>query len=213
MILIKSAQDKFIGEKDHEKFKKHFDLFKDKEGIWRCGGRLAKVDIPAPARHSIFLPHDHHLTTLLVRRAHKRVLHNGVKDTLTEVRSRYMYWVVKGRSLVKRIVRECVICKRYEGQLCLGPPSPLLPDFRVTQEPPLTHTGVDFAGPLHIKTATADTYDKVWIRLYTCSVTRVVHLNTVPKLSALAFIRSLKRFTACRGLPRKFVSDNGKTFK
>ena len=211
MILIKSAQDKFIREKDHEKFKKQFDLFKDKEGIWRCGGRLAKVDIPGPAKHPIFLPHDNHLTTLLVRRAHKWVLHNGVKDTLTEVRSRY--WVVKGRSLVKRIVRECVICKRYEGRPCLGPPSPPLPDFRVTKEPPFTHTGVDFAGPLHIKTATADTDDKVWICPYTFSVTRAVHLDIVPKLSAFAFIRSLKRFTAHRGLPWKFVSDNGKTFK
>ena len=140
------------------------------------------MDIPAPARHPIFLPHDHHLTTLLVRRAHKRVLHNGVKDTLTEVRLRY--WVVKGRSLVKRIVRECVICKRYEGRPCLGPPSPPLPDFRVTKEPPFTHTGVDFAGPLHIKTATADFVDKVWICLYTCSVTQAVHLDIVPRAQA-----------------------------
>jgi hypothetical protein len=33
------------------------------------------------------------------------------------------------------------------------------------------------------------------------------------ELTTSAFIRSLKRFSARRGLPKKFVSDNGKTFK
>jgi len=40
-----------------------------------------------------------------------------------------------------------------------------------------------------------------------------VHLEVVPDLTTAAFLRSLKRFTARRGLPRRFVSDNGKTFK
>ncbi len=42
---------------------------------------------------------------------------------------------------------------------------------------------------------------------------RAVHLDVVPDLSTQTFIRSLKRFCARRGLPRKIVSDNAKTFK
>ena len=49
--------------------------------------------------------------------------------------------------------------------------------------------------------------------LYTCCVTRAVHLEVVPDLMTAAFLRCLKRFTARRGLPKQFVSDNGKTFK
>ena len=33
------------------------------------------------------------------------------------------------------------------------------------------------------------------------------------ELSTVAFIRCLKKFSARRGLPRKIVSDNAKTFK
>lgn len=44
-------------------------------------------------------------------------------------------------------------------------------------------------------------------------VTRAVHLDIVPDASTGTFIRCLKRFAARRGLPRKFVSDNAKTFK
>ena len=46
-----------------------------------------------------------------------------------------------------------------------------------------------------------------------CCVTRAVHLEVVPDLTTAAFLRSLKRFAARRGLPRRFVSDNNKTFK
>ena len=35
----------------------------------------------------------------------------------------------------------------------------------------------------------------------------------VNELSTSAFIRCLKRFTARRGLPRRIISDNAKTFK
>ena len=62
-------------------------------------------------------------------------------------------------------------------------------------------------------TSSVDGTQKVWICLYTCCVPRAVHLELVPDLSTPAFLRSLKCFTARRGLPSKIVSDNGKTFK
>lgn len=70
-----------------------------------------------------------------------------------------------------------------------------------------------FAGPLHVKSGNSAEDSKTWIVLYTCCVVRAVHLDIVPDMSTSTFLRSLKRFTARRGLPRKFVSDNGKTFK
>ena len=54
---------------------------------------------------------------------------------------------------------------------------------------------------------------KVWICFYTCCITRAIHLDVVPDMSTITFIRSLKRFCARRGLPRRFILDNGKTFK
>ena len=46
-----------------------------------------------------------------------------------------------------------------------------------------------------------------------CCVVRAVHLDLVPDMSALTFIRSFKRFAARRGLPSRVISDNGKAFK
>lgn len=53
----------------------------------------------------------------------------------------------------------------------------------------------------------------MWLCLYTCCVTRAVHLDLVPDLNATTFIRSFKRFSARRGVPARMVSDNAKTFK
>ena len=54
---------------------------------------------------------------------------------------------------------------------------------------------------------------KAWICLFTCLVTRALHLEVVLNMSTETFIRCLKRFAARRGLPQRFISDNGKTFK
>ena len=54
---------------------------------------------------------------------------------------------------------------------------------------------------------------KVWVVLYTCAVTRAVHLDVVPDSSASAFLRSLKRFIGRRGVPSLMISDNATCFK
>ena len=77
----------------------------------------------------------------------------------------------------------------------------------------VTFTGVDFAGPLYIRDTTAAGAQKVWICLYTCCISRVVHLDLVPNLTAEAFIRCFKRFSARSGFPVRMISDNAKTFK
>ena len=53
---------------------------------------------------------------------------------------------------------------------------------------------------------------KVWICLYTCGVTRAVHLELVRKMATEVLLRSFKRFTARGDVPAKVISDNAKTF-
>ena len=60
-------------------------LYLDEDVIWRCGGRLGNSDLLYLTKHPILLPRSHRFTLLVVRRAHKRVLQSGVKDTLAEV--------------------------------------------------------------------------------------------------------------------------------
>ena len=159
----------------------------------------------------MLIPKEHALTTLIVHSAHQRVQHNGVKETLGEIQGKY--WIVQGRSLVKAVIHKCVVCKRFEGKHFSSPPAPPLPSFRVTEAPPFTYTAVDFAGPVYIGREKGKEVDKVWICLFTCCITRAIHLDLVRDMSTPTFIRALKRFSARRGLPKRILSDNAKTFK
>ncbi|XP_074608745.1 uncharacterized protein LOC141863176 [Acropora palmata] len=89
------------------------------------------------------------------------------------------------------------------------PKEPPLPSSRVSDDPPFSNTGIDFAGPLY----TSDNGSKIYICLFTCASTRVVHLQLVDSLSVTAFLQAFRRFAARSSLPARLISDNAKTFK
>ncbi len=210
-LWMKAAQASLVHEREFGVWETQFGLFRDDDGVWRCGGRLANANLPFTTKHPALLDRRHVFTTLVVKDAHERVFHNGTKETLTQVRTQY--WIVKGRSFIRQIIRKCVTCRRYDGLPHHGPPPPPLPEFRVTRTPPFAYTGVDFAGPLYTQTSGSGGSSKVWMCLYTCCTTRAVHLDLVQDMNAHSFIRCLKRFTARRGLPHKMLSNNAITFK
>lgn len=211
LLWIKDMQSQMQGDKKFPLWKCQLGLFMDDSGVWRCGGRLSNSCLPPAAQNPILLSKEHRLTTLMVMDAHRRVMHNGVRETLTELRS--AYWLVRGRQFVRKVVHGCVTCRKVEGKHCQGLPPPPLPEFRVQQSRPFQTTGVDFAGPLYVRTTGTEGTSKTWLCLYTCCATRAVHLDLVPDMTAATFIRSFRRFTARRGTPARMVSDNAKTFK
>ena len=180
--------------------------FMDEHGLLRVGGRLQKTDWTFPQKHPWILPDKEKFTELQVRRAHADVMHSGLQETLTQVRERF--WVLKGRQVTKRIVNDCLICRRFKvkhGEQTTAP----LPRDRLTEAPPFEVTGVDFAGPLYFK----PNHQKAYIALFTCAVTRAVHLELVKDLSTDSFLLAFRRFISRRGICRIMYSDNAGTFK
>ena len=87
--------------------------------------------------------------------------------------------------------------------------APLPPD-RLTKAPPFSVTGIDHAGPLYC----CDTGgEKLYILLFTCAVTRAVHLELVSSLNLDDFLLAFRRFISRRALPSIVYSDNAKTFQ
>ena len=107
------------------------------------------------------------------------MLHNGIAETLNAVRE--THWIVRGRATVKRVLRRCVICKRYEGRPMSMPPPPQLPEDRVSSQVPFSMTGVDFAGPLYVKSSKEPL--KTYVCLFTCGSTHAIHLELTNDLT------------------------------
>ena len=210
-LWISQAQYVMTQEAKFKEWKVQFRLFQDSHKLWRCGGRLQNADLEYSTKHPIVLLKKHQLAVLITEDAHRRVQHDGVKETVNEVRSKF--WIIAGRSLARTVIHKCVTCRRFEGQPFDAPPAPPLPSFRVNEAPPFLYTAVDFAGPLYIRDKERTSEGKVWIALFTCCVVRAVHLELVTDMTATTFLRCLRRFSARRGLPKKIISDNAKTFK
>jgi len=87
---------------------------------------------------------------------------------------------------------------------------PPLPDVRVQQRRPFAVTGVDYGGPLTVRNdgVTAKRY----IALFTCAVTRAIHLEVANDMSAEGFLHVFQRFVARRSCPSVMISDNGTNF-
>ena len=205
-LWILAAQKSIKSDAKLTKTVKQLDVREEESGVLRCGGRLQNALISEGAKYPILLPTEHHVTNLIIMDCHQRMMHGGSKATLAEVREKF--WIVRGRQVVKKLIGRCVICRRHEGKPLRGPLAPPLPPFRIQQAPAFQNIGLDNAGPLFVNGS-----EKVWILLFTCCVTRAIHLELVESLSTDAFLRAMRRFTARRGVPSFIVSDNAQTFK
>ena len=66
-----------------------FTPFVDEHGLLRVDGRLNKANLFYGQRHPLLLPHDHHITNMILHDFHNDNMHSGIQSTLHLIRSRY----------------------------------------------------------------------------------------------------------------------------
>ena len=183
-------------------------LFLDKNGAIRCGGRIHNAPTTELAKFPYLLPTKHPFTTLVVYAIHEMQLHAGVNATLTAIRQEY--WIPSARRIVRTLLRKCVICQKAVGRPYQAPDPPPLIKARLQEMLPFEVTGVDFTGALYVRDSGREV--KVYVCLFTCAVTRAVHLEIVTDLSTETFLQAFRRFSSRKSLPRTMISDNASTY-
>ncbi|UYV80780.1 hypothetical protein LAZ67_19001720 [Cordylochernes scorpioides] len=87
-------------------------------------------------------------------------------------------------------------------------PTPTLQTCRLPA--PITFTGLDAFGPFTVTVGRR--HEKRWVIIFTCLVTRAIHLEVGHALSTDEFMMGLSRFIDTRGRPDTIYSDNGTKF-
>ncbi|XP_029178506.1 uncharacterized protein LOC114946224 [Nylanderia fulva] len=183
----------------------------DETGHLRLRGRLHFSQLEPSEKHPLILPRDSRLTTLIIDYYHRRSLHGGPQLTLSLIR--HKFWIIGGRTPIRSFIHNCITCARHRAaasQQLIGQ----LPASRVTPCRPFFNTGVDYAGPLTLKSFRgrgAKTVKGYFI-IFVCFSTSAVHLEVATDYSTDGFLAAYKRFTGRRGLCSTITSDCGTNF-
>lgn len=177
----------------------------------RIGGRLSNSNLNYNKKYPIVIHKNHLFTQLYFKYLHKILMHTGPQHLLFETREKY--WTIGGRDLARNIVRNCVICQRFNAK----PVPPLmgnLPKHRMEPSFCFESTSIDYAGPIMMsnKKGRGSRLTKCYICIFVCCTTRAIHIELVTDMSTANFILSLKRFISRRGKPSNIYSDNGTNF-
>ena len=178
-------------------------LVEDKEtGVLKGVGRI-------PGYRPTYLE-DCLLAQKLMRHLHSKIKHLGVANTMAEIRKEW--GIPKLRSKVKKMVNTCNVCMVFSAKPDGATATADMPQFRVKASRPLETTGVDFARPVAFKIAKKE-QGKCYILLFTCAMSRTVHLELTKTQTAEEFQRNLNLFIARRTRPKVMISDNTSVFK
>ncbi|UYV71317.1 hypothetical protein LAZ67_8002609 [Cordylochernes scorpioides] len=121
--------------------------------------------------------------------------------------------VINEKCLIKQILFKCIKCARFRTkavQQLMGN----LPTSRTNWTRPFTKTGIDFAGPVIVKTSNLRNArcDKAYIALFICMFSKAIHIELVTNLTTEAFLAALRRFISRRGRPAEINTDNATNF-
>ncbi|XP_069993531.1 uncharacterized protein [Penaeus vannamei] len=176
-----------------------------KDGLLRVRGRLIHSPSSIDVKHPIILPSKSMAVKLMVQWKHNNLAHSGHNYLMAELRQRF--WIIHGNAVVRSDIRNCVKCRSLSARPMIQEMADL-PEDRITSNvPPFTHTRTDCFGPFLVKKGRSNL--KRFGVIFTCLVTRAIHIEVVESMETDFYINAFRRFIARRGPVTSIRSDNG----
>ncbi|XP_065680585.1 uncharacterized protein LOC136094531 [Hydra vulgaris] len=184
----------------------------DEDGLLRSCSRLKNAHyLPYDVKYPITLPRGHTITKLIVMHYHDEANHvMGTNQLLTKLSEQY--WVIRGREEIRDAEAKCNKCKLRRckpAQQLMAP----LPAMRFKE--PLSafaRIGINFAGPFLTIQGRGKIRQKRYLCLFTCLLSRAVHLEMAYNLDTHSFLNAFYRMVNRRGLPLEVLTNNGTNF-
>ena len=203
---IKEAQSQY-SDKDLLHRLQRLGARRREDGIITVGQRIESwMKNSYSTQEMLLLPFDHHISYLYVLKVHNQC-HSGVSATVCKVRLKF--WVVKLEKLARKVLSECVICKK-NARKCVSQIMAPLPTERLNPSPPWSHTSLDLFEPFSIRgEVNKRSRGKAFGLILTCLASRALHIDLINGYSTDAFLQGFRRFMSFRGAPIKIYSDPG----
>ncbi|XP_045032633.1 uncharacterized protein LOC123474486 [Daphnia magna] len=199
-------------------------IWDEKQQLIRVTGRVGPALRDLLIEPPILLPANERIVDLLIHHHHVKRKHTGVQSTLTYLRNRF--WIIRVRQRIKSVIKHCGKCQRAQSRP-FDEEAASMPLDRTKKAQPFEIIGIDYFGPMYVleevlliekdkegndveKTRVGE--KKVHACLFTCAVTRAVHLELVTILTTKTFMLALRRMMSRREDCKTIYSDNASTF-
>ena len=186
--------------------------------LLRLSGRLKKADnLGEKMRHPFLLHPDSEFTRKLIQHYHGTILRHmgGINCLLCELNS--SYWIAGTLPALKRVINECVQCRRLRPKPMVQQMAPLpsdrIPGDEENNRPvPFEVTALDAAGPWYTSQGRGKSKTKRWLLILRCAKFGAIHNEMLYDMSADSFLKALRRFIDHNPRPRKIYCDKGTNF-
>ena len=168
----------------------------------RVGGGLAQGQYRDFKKFPYLISKASTLAVLILRHCHEATLHGGELLTLNTIREEF--WILNGKDTTRSYQGLCYLqqIRKQTTDANGGPPN-----------------GTNYSCETFLNSRTRFCMPNLHQisgenihRSFVCFVIKAVHIELVESLTKEACMSAIKRFTARRGLPQKFFSDNGRNF-
>lgn len=206
-------------------------LFLDEKGIIWSKSRnavfhhLNKDSILPIDKDLVLFPNTGPEAVLLLNWIHEFETNHGTPNVaLALLRSKF--WMPKARGLFKKIRKKCKVCQVLQATAMKQIEAPL-PKERYTisitkGQRPFDCCGIDYVGPFYpfrskeSKPKLKENLKRYQIQrnllVFTCALTRAVHIEPCPTTGFEDFVSAFESFCARFSKPRLIYSDNAQTF-
>ncbi len=191
--------------KDIPNLVNQLNIFIDQEGILRVKSKFSRWKNDKCCRYPILLHKESRLTYLIINDLHQKFSHIGVYSLLAEMRKKF--WIPHYYSVVKKILRDCISCRRFKERTIKLNQSPYR-EFRLDPPNiPYQYIFIDHLGPYHVKVNGQKV--KVWLLCLTCLWSRAINLKLCMNLTTQEFLRAFQLHSFEYGIPQLVLSDLG----
>ena len=180
------------------------NVFIDNQGLLRVKSKFKKWH-NSSTNFPILLHQNSELTRIIILDAHECLGHSGCYSVLSQLRKQFFF--PKHFSTVKKCLKSCVHCKRFNARSIKLNQSQYR-EFR-TDPPqiPFANIFIDHLGPFTVKKSSES--EKIWLLCVTCTWSRAVNLKICHDLSLKEFLRAFQLHCFEYGVPQLCVSDLG----
>ncbi|XP_068203563.1 uncharacterized protein [Palaemon carinicauda] len=178
------------------------NIFQSKDTLLRIRskfGRNEQIFFP------VLLPKHSLLTKLLIRDMHVSLGHAGVYSILAQLRKQF--WIIHFYSTVKKVLRECITCRRLNERPIKANQSAYR-DFRSNPPPiPYRYIFIDYIGPYTV--IWNGERKKIWLLCVTCLWSRAINLKICLSADTGDFLKAFQLHIYEFGIPEFCISDLG----